>query len=353
MWVFFPRYPVSVGTDEQVVTCSTLFFSYSAMYALMWPCRCFCYLQVVWDVAPPTSISVVVANVWISIWCVTDLSTALMVLMRVHDVLSTTAQASRPLGVTNAASAPQKARSVLGSCWFCGTTVSFSMAVCGSPVIKCQHLAPFVLNKIALMFFLFCRGALVLQGSGCTPTLCPVWILMSVMKLNHRHANTSAWTHQAPTSVPATPTFTWSRITKAARAKVIILALFETNVNVFVSFDLFFWLSDLLNRWYNVLNFGCPPDEPLLLASVQSELWLLGIHRGSLTLLSSVRRPVFSLDYHWAQQRVYWLSPDYQSIRWADIKKSNSRKTLIKGTTADTSETDVFKEFKQHISVLK
>lgn len=76
-----------------------------------------------------------------------------MVLMRVHDVLSTTAQASRPLGVTNTASAPQKARSVLSSCWFCGATLSFSVAVCGSPVIKCQHLAPFVLNKIALMFF--------------------------------------------------------------------------------------------------------------------------------------------------------------------------------------------------------
>lgn len=75
----------------------------------------------------------------------------------------------------------------------------------------------------------------------------------------------------------------------------------------------------------------CPPEEPLLLASVQSELWLLGVHSGSLNLLSSVNQPVFSLDYHWAQQRVYWLSPDYQSIRWADIK-SNSRGTLIKGT---------------------
>lgn len=80
----------------------------------------------------------------------------------------------------------------------------------------------------------------------------------------------------------------------------------------------------------------CPPDEPLLLASVQSELWLLGVHSGSLTLLSSVSRPVFSLDYHWAQQRVYWLSPDYQSIRWADVKKPNSRGTLIKGTPPHT-----------------
>uniref|UniRef100_A0A3B4ZIN4 EGF-like domain-containing protein n=1 Tax=Stegastes partitus TaxID=144197 RepID=A0A3B4ZIN4_9TELE len=51
---------------------------------------------------------------------------------------------------------------------------------------------------------------------------------------------------------------------------------------------------------------------------------------GTLRLLTSVSRPVFSLDYHWAQQRVYWLSPDYQSIRWADVNNSN-KGTLIKG----------------------
>lgn len=67
---------------------------------------------------------------------------------------------------------------------------------------------------------------------------------------------------------------------------------------------------------------------------MQSELLLLGVHRGSLTLLSSASRPVFSLDYHWAQQRVYWLSPDYQSIRWADMKNGNNKGTLIKGTAA-------------------
>lgn len=75
-----------------------------------------------------------------------------------------------------------------------------------------------------------------------------------------------------------------------------------------------------------------PPDEPLLLASVQSELLLLGVHSSTLRLLSSASRPVFSLDYHWAQQRVYWLSPDYQSIRWAHMKDTNNKGTLIKGT---------------------
>ncbi|XP_067340392.1 low-density lipoprotein receptor-like [Channa argus] len=76
-------------------------------------------------------------------------------------------------------------------------------------------------------------------------------------------------------------------------------------------------------------------DEPLLLASVQSELLLVGVHNNTLHLLSSVSRPVFSLDYHWAQHRVYWLSPDYQSIRWADMKNSNNKGTLIKGVKSD------------------
>ncbi|XP_077399138.1 uncharacterized protein LOC144034293 [Vanacampus margaritifer] len=77
-------------------------------------------------------------------------------------------------------------------------------------------------------------------------------------------------------------------------------------------------------------------DEPLLVASVQSELLLLGVQSGSLRLLSSANRPVFSLDYHWAQQRVYWLSPDYQSIRWADMTKDSTNKgTLIKGVKSD------------------
>nr|XP_040052932.1 low-density lipoprotein receptor-related protein 2-like isoform X5 [Gasterosteus aculeatus aculeatus] len=76
-------------------------------------------------------------------------------------------------------------------------------------------------------------------------------------------------------------------------------------------------------------------DEPLLLASVQSELLLLGVQSGSLRQLTSVNRPVFSLDYLWALQRVYWLSPDYQSIRWADMTNSNSKGTLIKGVKSD------------------
>ncbi|MEQ2168910.1 hypothetical protein GOODEAATRI_019522, partial [Goodea atripinnis] len=49
-------------------------------------------------------------------------------------------------------------------------------------------------------------------------------------------------------------------------------------------------------------------------------------------LLSAADRPVFTLDYHWAEQRVYWLSPDHQSIRWADMKTKN-KGTLTKAAT--------------------
>ncbi|XP_078812346.1 uncharacterized protein lrp13b isoform X3 [Oryzias latipes] len=80
-------------------------------------------------------------------------------------------------------------------------------------------------------------------------------------------------------------------------------------------------------------------DEPLLLASVQSELLLLGVHSGSLKLLSTANRPVFSVDYDWAQRRVYWLSPTFQSIRWADMKNSN-KGTLIKGVKSDAIAVD-------------
>ncbi|RVE65639.1 hypothetical protein OJAV_G00118390 [Oryzias javanicus] len=80
-------------------------------------------------------------------------------------------------------------------------------------------------------------------------------------------------------------------------------------------------------------------DEPSLLASVQSELLLLGIHSGTLKLLSTANRPVFSVDFDWAQRRVYWLSPTFQSIRWADMKNSN-KGTLIKGVKSDAIAVD-------------
>ncbi|CAL8318102.1 unnamed protein product [Lota lota] len=76
-------------------------------------------------------------------------------------------------------------------------------------------------------------------------------------------------------------------------------------------------------------------DEAMLLASVQSELLVVGLHTAQIKLLSWASRPVFSLDYHWQQQRVYWLSPDYQSIRWAHLSDPNNQGTLVKGLRSD------------------
>ncbi|XP_041826726.1 low-density lipoprotein receptor-related protein 2-like isoform X3 [Melanotaenia boesemani] len=80
-------------------------------------------------------------------------------------------------------------------------------------------------------------------------------------------------------------------------------------------------------------------DEPLLLASLQSELLLLRVHSGTLELFASINRPVSSLDYHWAQQRVYWLSTNYQSIRWADLSNSN-KGILMKGLKSNSIAVD-------------
>ncbi|CAL8280063.1 unnamed protein product [Merluccius merluccius] len=76
-------------------------------------------------------------------------------------------------------------------------------------------------------------------------------------------------------------------------------------------------------------------DEAMLLASVQSELLVVGLHSAQTTLLSRASRPVFSLDYHWQQQRVYWLSPDYQSVRWAHLSQPSTKGTLVKGVRSD------------------
>lgn len=71
-------------------------------------------------------------------------------------------------------------------------------------------------------------------------------------------------------------------------------------------------------------------DEPLLLASVQYDLLVLGLRSTSLRVLSKVKRPVFSLDYDWREQRVFWVSLEEESIKWASIN-NKSQGTLVKG----------------------
>ncbi|XP_073717280.1 vitellogenin receptor Yl [Misgurnus anguillicaudatus] len=80
--------------------------------------------------------------------------------------------------------------------------------------------------------------------------------------------------------------------------------------------------------------------EPYLLASVQSEVFLLGLRSSSLNvLLSSEKRFVVSLDFDWGNQRVYWTNLNTDSIKWMSLDQK-SRGTIVKGMNADTLAVD-------------
>ncbi|XP_061907557.1 very low-density lipoprotein receptor isoform X1 [Entelurus aequoreus] len=80
--------------------------------------------------------------------------------------------------------------------------------------------------------------------------------------------------------------------------------------------------------------------EPLLLASVQTDLFLFGLRSGSLDVLSSsAKKAVLSLDYDWYKQRVFWVSLDTYSIRWSSLDQKTTG-TLIRGVRADSLAVD-------------
>ncbi|KTF92133.1 hypothetical protein cypCar_00012920 [Cyprinus carpio] len=82
---------------------------------------------------------------------------------------------------------------------------------------------------------------------------------------------------------------------------------------------------------------GC---EPYLLASVQSEVFLLGLRSSSLdVLLSSEKQFVLSLDYDWQKQRVYWINLNTDNIKYLSLDQK-SKGTLIKGINADSLAVD-------------
>lgn len=71
--------------------------------------------------------------------------------------------------------------------------------------------------------------------------------------------------------------------------------------------------------------------EPFLLSSVQTDLYLFGLRRSSLDVLSSsAQKAVLSLDYDWREQRVFWVSLDTESIRWSSLDQKTTG-ILIKG----------------------
>uniref|UniRef100_A0A8C7I147 EGF-like domain-containing protein n=1 Tax=Oncorhynchus kisutch TaxID=8019 RepID=A0A8C7I147_ONCKI len=80
-------------------------------------------------------------------------------------------------------------------------------------------------------------------------------------------------------------------------------------------------------------------DEAHLLASVQNELLVLGLHSSSLSLLSTSQTPVFCVDYDWRDQRVYWVSLEEESIKWTSINTKDTG-ILVKGVKSDSIAVD-------------
>ncbi|XP_076158573.1 uncharacterized protein lrp13b [Alosa pseudoharengus] len=82
------------------------------------------------------------------------------------------------------------------------------------------------------------------------------------------------------------------------------------------------------------------PDEPSLLASMQSELVLLGLRSGDKkVLMAPGKKPIFSVDYDWLEQRVYWVSLDEASIKWA-AHEQKYLGTLVAGVKSDSIALD-------------
>ncbi|XP_028852438.1 low-density lipoprotein receptor [Denticeps clupeoides] len=80
--------------------------------------------------------------------------------------------------------------------------------------------------------------------------------------------------------------------------------------------------------------------EPYLLASVQSELFLLGLQSSSLeVLISSEKRFIFSVDYDHKEQRVYWANVNADEIKWSSLDQKD-KGTLIKGINSDCIAVD-------------
>uniref|UniRef100_A0A8C4S481 Low-density lipoprotein receptor-related protein 2-like n=1 Tax=Erpetoichthys calabaricus TaxID=27687 RepID=A0A8C4S481_ERPCA len=80
--------------------------------------------------------------------------------------------------------------------------------------------------------------------------------------------------------------------------------------------------------------------EPFLLAAVQSDVLLYGLQSAKEdVLVSTARNMIFSLDYDWKAQRVFWLSLGSQSIKWISIDQKQ-KGTLVKGIKSDCIAVD-------------
>ncbi|KAG2466656.1 LRP2 protein, partial [Polypterus senegalus] len=80
--------------------------------------------------------------------------------------------------------------------------------------------------------------------------------------------------------------------------------------------------------------------EPFLLAAFQSDVLLYGLQSATEDILvSTARNAIFSLDYDWKAQRVFWLSLGSQNIKWISIDQKQ-KGTLVKGIKSDCIAVD-------------
>ncbi|XP_059395614.1 low-density lipoprotein receptor-related protein 2 isoform X3 [Carassius carassius] len=82
-------------------------------------------------------------------------------------------------------------------------------------------------------------------------------------------------------------------------------------------------------------------EEPSLLISEQYELLNLGLRSSSIqALIAPGRKAIFSLDYDRREQRVYWVSLEEQSIKYAFHGEKDNTGTIVKGVKSDSIAVD-------------
>ncbi|MCJ8746583.1 hypothetical protein PDJAM_G00143440 [Pangasius djambal] len=79
--------------------------------------------------------------------------------------------------------------------------------------------------------------------------------------------------------------------------------------------------------------------EAYLLASIQSDVFLISLRSSSLEVLSSEKQPILSLDYDWKEQKVYWINMDAEAVMWTTLDQK-SRGTLIQGVRTECVAVD-------------
>lgn len=73
-------------------------------------------------------------------------------------------------------------------------------------------------------------------------------------------------------------------------------------------------------------------EEPNLLVSVQYEVLFIGLISSNMQmLLPPGQKPIFSIDYDWMDQRVFWVCLQEESIKYAVHGEKGHIKTLVKG----------------------